>query len=303
MRSTPAQAQPGFTLIELLMSITIVLLLAVQAVPGVMQAREAARRTQCKNNLKQIGLGLHNYHDVYNSFPPGFVVRDWDSTNQEGTGWLASLLPYIDQAPLYNLLTYNGGMVEQSRNARAKKALTTNIPSMHCPSDTTPDFNAFRGNWPTSNYSGNAGHLAFPRLASGTVTDFWPGQLAPTRTNTGLFGVNSKIGIRYITDGTSNTILASERGASSLAGIWPGVTASSHENDAITETSYLSRPNSSWTAFSSGHDDGLHILLGDGSVRWITDAIDSQPNSNRGKPLGVYQRLGCRDDGQVVGEF
>ena len=83
-------SRPGFTRIELLVAAAMGLLLAANAAPAVIQAREAAQRSQCKNNLKQLGLALHNYHDVYNSFPPGYVVRNWDSTSQSGFGWMAS---------------------------------------------------------------------------------------------------------------------------------------------------------------------------------------------------------------------
>ncbi len=93
------QRQRGFTLIELLVVIAIIAILIALLLPAVQQAREAARRTQCKNNLKQIGLSLHNYHDVYNSFPNGTVST---SAGNWGISWWARVLPYVDQAPLYN---------------------------------------------------------------------------------------------------------------------------------------------------------------------------------------------------------
>ena len=94
----------GFTLIELLVVIAIIAILIALLLPAVQQAREAARRSQCKNNMKQIGLALHNYHDVYNTFPPGYVGQT-DVSILAGYGlwsWSALILPYIDQAPLYN---------------------------------------------------------------------------------------------------------------------------------------------------------------------------------------------------------
>ena len=307
--SNHSPAQPGFSRIELLTVMAIVFLLAAQAVPAVVQVKEVARRTQCQNNLKQIGLALHNYQDVYNHLAPGFVMRDWDSTNQQGFGWMSAILPYVDQAPIYNILAPDGGgLIEASKDARRKQALMTRIAAYRCPSDTSPDFNKFRGNWPTSNYSGNAGHRAFPRLITGTATDFWPGQVPTPRENrfervitgSGIFSVNSNIGFRDVIDGTSNTLLVSERGASSLAGIWAGVTAASHENDCLTDTSHLSRPNRSLSAFSSSHQNSFHVLFCDGSVRRIDDSIDSQPNSDPTKPLGVLQKLGGRNDGQIL---
>ncbi len=305
MSHNPKRSRPGFTRIELLVAAAIGLLLAANAAPAVMQAREAAQRTQCKNNLKQLGLAMHNYHDVFNSFPPGYVVRNWDSTSQRGFGWMASLLPYMDQAPVYNRLNYSAGsFMDVVQTPDQKSALMTLVPQYRCPTDVMPDLNTNRGGWPTSNYSGNAGHLPFPRLAAGIVTDFWPGQIPSphdNKTRSGIMGPNSKIGIRDIIDGTSNTIMVGERSATSLAGIWPGITSATHENDALTDTSHLSRPNAGLTSFSSSHKDGLHILVCDGSVRWIEDSIDSQPTDNPLQPKGVYQKLGCRNDGQVIG--
>lgn len=95
----------GFTLIELLVVIAIIAVLIALLLPAVQQAREAARRTQCKNNLKQIGLALHNYHDAHDCFPPG-QIRGWNGSFDSGNGfaWGALILPFMDQANLYNLL-------------------------------------------------------------------------------------------------------------------------------------------------------------------------------------------------------
>ena len=95
----------GFTLIELLVSIAIIAVLIALLLPAVQQAREAARRTQCKNNLKQIGLAMHNYHDTHNGFPNGNIAssaRGW------GMSWYMRILPYVDQAPVYNKLNFSG---------------------------------------------------------------------------------------------------------------------------------------------------------------------------------------------------
>lgn len=95
----------GFTLIELLVVIAIIAILIALLLPAVQQAREAARRTQCKNNLKQMGLALHNYHDNYQFFPNGNVAS---SAGGWGLSWYARILPFVDQAPLYNQLTFSG---------------------------------------------------------------------------------------------------------------------------------------------------------------------------------------------------
>lgn len=304
MSHNPKRSRPGFTRIELLVAAVMGLLLAANAAPAVMQAREAAQRTQCKNNLKMLGLALHNYHETHLCLPPGYVVKNWDSSSQRGFGWMSFLLPYMDQAPLYNRLNWDAGsFMDVVQTPDQKPALMTLIPAVRCPSDVMLALNAHRGGWPTSNYSGNAGHLPFPRLAAGIVTDFWPGQIPSPHDNarrSGLFGPNSNLRFRDVTDGTSNTFMVGERGVTSLGGIWPGITSATHENDALTDTSHSSRPNAGLTSFSSSHQDGLHILLGDGSVRWVEDSIDSQPTEDPLQPKGLYQKLGCRNDGQVV---
>ena len=100
----------GFTLIELLVVIAIIAILIALLLPAVQQAREAARRTQCKNNLKQVGLALHNYHDVALSFPIGSNASNTNSNGDGhwGVSWWARILPYADQAPLYNTLQFEG---------------------------------------------------------------------------------------------------------------------------------------------------------------------------------------------------
>lgn len=303
----------GFSRVELLVTLSVILLLLANVAPAVMQARTTALQKRCLNNLKQLGLALHNYHDVYNSFPPGFVMRNSESTTQQGFGWQCSILPFVDQSQLYNNLygsgggLNGGGLQEAAANSAGEKILQTSIPTYRCPADVTPELNPFRGGWATSNYSGNAGHLPFPRLLGGIASDYWPGAVptpfaarSKSERMTGLFQVNSRIGIRDIVDGTSNTIMVGERGITSLSGIWPGVTAGMHENDALTDTSHVSRPNQGWTSFSSSHPSGFNVVLADGSARMIDDSIDSQPNLDTSKPLGVYQRIGSRDDGQVV---
>src|SRR5580698_8598950 len=116
MLQPSSRAKRGFTLIELLVVIAIIAVLVALLLPAVQQAREAARRTQCKNNLKQIGLALYNYHDSFSLFPPGYVDRNGnpnltpDNDLGPSWGWAAFLLPGMDQAPLYNQINFNLGV-------------------------------------------------------------------------------------------------------------------------------------------------------------------------------------------------
>jgi prepilin-type processing-associated H-X9-DG protein len=135
-------------LIELLVVIAIIAVLVALLLPSVQQAREAARRSQCKNNLKQYGLALHNYLDVYNYFPIG-GAQDWPTwSNGPGVGWQARILPQIDQAPLYNQLNFNS-TVSQCATIIAPGPTQFRgsiVPYMLCPSDSHP-MNPRWNNW------------------------------------------------------------------------------------------------------------------------------------------------------------
>lgn len=227
----------GFTLIELLVVIAIIAILIALLLPAVQQAREAARRTQCKNNLKQLGLALHNYHDVARSFPPGYVTnytnwRDTRSTgasaNREGFvatanniadwSWSAMILPYIEQAPAFNQLGVGDRPAGVALTDPAVVAiLTSPMPAFRCPSDVGPEVTDGARDVASdtdgqgtsgslirtivSNYVGsNRGHLTGLEVFS-----------RQTSSQLGLFYPNSKAKIRDITDGTSNVLLVGER--------------------------------------------------------------------------------------------
>jgi prepilin-type N-terminal cleavage/methylation domain-containing protein len=223
----------GFTLIELLVVIAIIAILIALLLPAVQQAREAARRTQCKNNLKQIGLALHNYLDAFNVFPPG-------TTHQTGTGipmgpntnghfnnwsWTAFIAPMMDQGNLYNAVQVGPFNMTQALNDPPKREILLRPNGLfRCPSDTGPAMNDLvlfstrpAGSAtvptavPTCNYVANNGTYSFRRSLGDPVAD--------TNFNNGMFaaaGQNAVNGggcraIRDVTDGTSNTIAIGER--------------------------------------------------------------------------------------------
>jgi hypothetical protein len=165
--------------------------------------------------------------------------------------------------------------------------------------------NPIRGDWPTSNFSGNSGPYSFPRWAPAQASQFWPGQLPPRfppsqlkRQFKGCFTVNSSTRFQEVSDGLSTTILAGERGAASGAGIWPGVTRNSHETDLLTDGSHPSRLNHG-LGYSSSHI-AINVLLCDGSARSLSPSLESLP-SHQG--LGLLQRLTGINDGAIVTEF
>ena len=288
----------GFTLIELLVVIAIIAILIALLLPAVQQAREAARRTQCRNNLKQIGLALHNYHDVHNALPPGWVgatagVADIEGVN--GFGWSVFLLPYIDQAPLYNQFNFSVGLLDPVHNEERVQIL----PFFRCPSDTgtatwqigeEADPSIIITTLSTTNYVGSFGTTELEDCETGSgLTN---GQC---RGNGSLFH-NGKVQLRDFTDGTSNTFICGERVSTAGYSTWVGVVPEGEEGMARILGVADHTPNhqpSHLDDFSSQHAGGALFVMGDGAVRFISANID----------LGLYQGLFTLRGGEVPGEF
>lgn len=299
MTATP-QTRRGFTLIETITVASVASVLMSLIVPGMQDARDAARESTCKNHLKQIGLALHNYHDVFRSFSPGWISRRPEGEGHPSTGWQTFLLPYVDEAPLYNSLELNNPVYERADGDVS--LLKKPLPQYRCPVDSVGDTNVLRGGWGTSNYTGNFGVAPIARWSE---SDFWPGQtesanyrIRDVRRYNGLFFANSKIAIRDIIDGTSNTFMVGEKCVVGRSGIWPGPRSNYHESDVVSDGSYASKLNRSNAGYSSRHLGGmLMFLLCDGSVRPVHESLESKPE------LGLLQKLSGRNDGQVVGKF
>jgi len=322
----------GFTLIELLVVIAIIAVLVALLLPAVQQAREAARRSSCKNNLKQLGLALHNYHDVHGVFPPGCMSETNDvdpPTGPQQWGWQVMLFPQMDQAPRFNQLNVNGRrLVDLLNNAGQRDIVREPIPSLRCPSDTTSD--TVEGTPQTMDFDGFA--AVGTNYFGGTTNYLGVGpfvslDLARDRPGT-IFSRNSKNRFRDMTDGSSNTFAIGERHFQCSAGVWSGV-----RNDGgpgprginyvlgrvsipLNFTQNRTGNNSCVEAFSSFHTGGSQFVMADGSVKFISENIDfNNSNANVGdnngpengsfniQNLGVYQRLGLMDDGVPVGEY
>ena len=310
----------GFTLVELLVVIAIIGVLIALLLPAVQQAREAARRIQCQNHLKQIGLAIHNYHDIHLALPPGHVVQQSDSDwsggssdpNVESWGWGALILPFIEQGALYDRAGIGKGTLLE--NVADPVALTP-VASYRCPSDTGPAVGTGRvyTNWALSNYKGSYGH----RHRAIQITPTPAAQTGAILPIGGL-GTHDSLRMRDITDGTSNTIAIGEvawkRGdLFHQAAVWAGATrgkggnatrdlyaggraAINHSNSVVNELV---------ESFSSLHPGGAQFVLVDGSVHFISENIDyvTDGSSNDSAVDSTYERLLARNDSQVVGEF
>jgi len=321
----------GFTLIELLVVIAIIAILIALLLPAVQQAREAARRTQCKNKLKQIGLALHNYHDVFGMFPystanVGLCKLPNGNTNVTNhRGWLY-LLPYIDKAPLYN--KFNFSAATGSRNvgggtlagggaiASGNAILGTRIlDTLICPSDPGNAVyihaNAVYGtgvaNTARVSYDFS---VSIPHQGAAATCVYWNRESLTTRA---MFGQNSNTRIRDVTDGTSNSVAVIETTLEHFDGVAPSWATAQHVGLGINfmsgrginefkccawDTPPFKRPKiigrlGEWGDPGSAHIGGMHILLGDGHVRFINENLDRT----------VVLNLGRIGDNQVLGEY
>ncbi|MBL4885259.1 MAG: DUF1559 domain-containing protein [Planctomycetaceae bacterium] len=299
------QNHNGFTLIELLITLAVIAICITLVLPAVQQSRMQARANQCQNNLKQLGLALHNYHDVFSTFAPGWVSNTPYAKSPSAHGWQVSILPFVGQAALFNKIEFDipTGKEAFGGGKRGAAIEKTIIPTFRCPDDTTDPLNSMRGGWATSNYSGNFGSFPAPRLAPNGTAEFWPGNLITPIATNGIFWWNSNCRFRDITDGTSNTLLVGERGVTSAAGIWAGVRSNSIESDQLTDSSFGNEINSNPGAFSSLHPKGAFFLFCDGSVRFISEEIDSRNRSPEHKAGGTFQLLSSKNDGMPVSAF
>ena len=321
MRRGSVSIKPrGLTLIEMLVVIAIIGLLVALLLPAVQVAREAARRAQCTNNLKQIGLALHMYHDVQGTFPPGCMAPPQYNGGLGGWGFLMLLLPNLEQGALYNAANFDVNVLLPSQQTVKQTSLAVFL----CPSEGGSDRVdvgylgaplVAPGIEVPGQYVGSAGSMRLWRPLGGNMFEI-------DGAGDGVFFLGTGIALRDILDGTSQTLLVGERsraiadatrfGTDTTSQVfctkssWPvrscvsdvffvlGRTAAPASDYPAGVPGDLSAPNARGAGpdgFSSRHPGGCNFLLGDGSVRFLRETIAPT----------IFRALSTRMGGEVVG--
>lgn len=287
--SVTTSSRRAFTLIELLVVIAIIAVLVALLLPAVQQAREAARRTSCKNNLAQIGLAVMNYEMAHGVLPPGSVNQTGPiqaTTEGYHMSWIAQILPNIEQGGLFKAIDFKLGAYKQPDKVR-----TAGLPAFHCPS--SPE-----------SLMGNG-------VAYSSYAACHHGQESPIDVdNNGAFFLNSSVRFKDILDGASNTIFVGEKQGLENGLGWLSGTRATLRNTGNGPNKSPAFTGQGWSGrvlgdiplfedaatvggFGSWHIGGSQFVLGDGSVRFLSENID----------IKTYQNLGNRHDEQIPGDF
>ena len=309
----PSRAsRPGFTLIELLVVIAIIAVLIALLLPAVQAAREAARRTQCVNNLKQLGLALHNYHDAVGTFPMGYAAQsksqpvDGATDTANGWAWGAMILPQLEQTALFNAANFALAVEALPENTTVVRTM---VATYLCPSDTTPGgpFSIDDGGSPTSNVLATVAPSSYAACVGGNETDTATG-INNDGLGTGVMFRNSRIRLADITDGTSQTIAVVERAWSNASGpvgrgrdqrsdsprthkpllrttgklFYPAATLVQAHCHLINTNS---DPDGGLDDCSSLHPGGANFLFADGSVHFLKSILADAGTRSDGSPI------------------
>jgi prepilin-type N-terminal cleavage/methylation domain-containing protein/prepilin-type processing-associated H-X9-DG protein len=263
-----AHNNDGFTLLELLVVVAIAGLLLALLLPAIMRAREASRRTQCQNHLKQLGTALHHHHGLHHRFPAG-TQNEWS--------WSARLLPLVEEAGLHGRFDFTHEPFE-APNVSATSVI---VPVLVCPSDDKCDL------------------ICEPQALPGfrfAHTNYLGSLNADDGLKRGMFGEYEHVRLAEVTDGTSETIFVGERGVVATEAqsygwwVWgPETLVSAHSGFREGRSEDPQSADHWW----SHHSDGAHFLFVDGSVRFLSYSIDP----------GVFESLGTKDGGEVVSAF
>jgi prepilin-type processing-associated H-X9-DG protein/prepilin-type N-terminal cleavage/methylation domain-containing protein len=293
-------AHLGFTLVELLVVIAIIGTLVGLLLPAVQQARESARRAQCTNNLKQVGLALHNYHEAKKTLPEGWLCKPGpdahDAEEGRGWGWGSRILPFLEENSLFQThieprLKATSANAIADLVASSPAAVQTVIPGFLCPSDASAGKPTFDPGSPSGDEEEDAHH-----------PDETPGGVAYSRTNyvgmfgtgewhdhdgvegkpyeaDGLFFANSRMPFRHVSDGLSKTIMVGERDSRIGGSLWIGMvegTVAAPIARVVAHAHHAPNGNPAeahFGDFSSRHNGGVNVVFADGHCEFITETI------------------------------
>lgn len=294
----PSKKIRGFTLIELLVVIAIIAILIALLLPAVQQAREAARRTQCQNNLAQLGLALLNYEHMHEVLPPGVVNPDGPIRSAPvgyHMGWMVQLLPHIEQTQAFRQVDFSKSIyAEENAEVRAMVVSAYSCPSSPSPPirDVVEEGNILGGEFP------NDAQIALTTYAACHNSTEDPIDV----NNTGVMFLNSAIRYEDIMDGSSHTIFVGEKFIDPDDLGWASGTRSSLRNTSSLNNDLAFNPTppgdivvgdpTAVGGFGSFHAGGAQFAFGDGSVRFLSENLDTE----------VFQSLGHRSDGKLIGD-
>ncbi len=302
-----ASTRRAFTLVELLVVIAIIGILIGLLLPAVQAAREAARRMECLNNMKQIGLALHNYHDVNSAFPSAWRGYAPDGKTpcvygSPGWGWAAAILPHMEQTALYSQIDLKSSISTEQN----KKARTFSLKAYICPSEPSGEKTFSIGDsgvlheheheheeeheheheheddlvnqliFGSSNYVAS---LGTDDVHDGELYEDGANYQATVFKTNGAFYHNSELGMNAFTDGTSNTLFVGERAAKKEHfSTWAGMPAGDGCLPALVSGTVHEgfHNDGEEHGFSSFHSNGANFLFGDGSVRFISDTVSDE---------------------------
>ncbi|MFQ5731925.1 MAG: DUF1559 domain-containing protein [Planctomycetaceae bacterium] len=301
MNRTPIRRRRprGFTLIELLVVIAIIAILIALLLPAVQQAREAARRANCKNNLAQLIIAIHNYEMAWETLPPGTVNAEGPIRNEAKgyhMSWIVQILPYIEEGNAFRRIDFKADVYDKKNAAvRAHR-----ISVLVCPSEPNTGFYV-------DEHDRGIAPATYAGCHDGTETPI-------NVKNSGVLFLNSSVRFEQITDGSSHTIFLGERIIESRPGDgpatlgWMSGTRATLRNTGLPPNEGVQHllegrrdappkkpavPVTFVGGFSSRHAGGAQFAFGDGSVRFMSENINPE----------TYQLLGHRADGMLTGEF